>query len=203
MQNGSVKATDRVLALARRLGVLRVKDLAAHGIHTENLRRLHKRHLLVRVGRGLYVAADVPPTENRTLAEACKRVPRGVICLISALRFHGLTTQMPSEVWMAMDRLDWPPREKELPLRIVRFSGPAFTMGIEEHKVERVSVKVYSPAKTVADCFKYRRKIGQDIALEALRDCWKQQRATMDELWQAARVCRVANLMRPYMESLT
>jgi predicted transcriptional regulator of viral defense system len=188
--------------LARRKGLLRVRDLAAHGLHPENLRGLCGRGLLVRASRGLYVPADLPPTENRTLAEACKRVPRGVVCLLSALRFRDLTTQMPSEVWLALDRRAWRPWEKDIPLRIVRFSGAALTTGVEEHEVEGVHVKVSSPAKTVADCFKYRHKIGPDVALEALRDCLRQRKASVDELWQAARVCRVANVMRPYLEAL-
>jgi predicted transcriptional regulator of viral defense system len=183
--------------------VLRVRDLAAHGIHPEYVRRLCRRGLLTRTARGLYVSADVSPTEKRTLAEACKRVPHGVVCLLSALQFHGLTTQLPFEVWLAIDRRARRPQEAQLPLRIVRFSGPALTTGVEEHAVEGVAVKVYSPAKTVADCFKYRNKIGLDVALEALRDCRRQRRATADELWRAARVCRVANVMRPYLEALS
>jgi predicted transcriptional regulator of viral defense system len=143
------------------------------------------------------------PTENRTLAEVGKRVPGGVVCLLSALQFHRLTTQAPYEVWLAIDRKAWRPISVELPLRIFRFSGPALSQGIEEHRIEGVPVKVYTPAKTVADCFKYRNKIGLDVALEALRVCWKQRQATMDQLWQAANICRVANVMRPYLESLT
>lgn len=194
--------TQRLLQLAQQEGMLRVRDLARHGIHPESLRRLHKRGTLVRAARGVYVLVEAAPTENRTLAEACKRVPGAVVCLLSALRFHGLTTQMPFEVWLAIDRRARSPKEEQLPLRIVRFSGAARTTGIKEHRIEGVKVPVYSPAKTVADCFKYRHKIGLDVALEALRDCWKQKRATMDELYRAARVCRVANVMRPYLESL-
>lgn len=194
---------ERVLALARRKGVLRPRDLDALGIPREHLRRLHARGLLLRPGRGLYVPADARPTENQSLAEACKRAPRGVVCLLSALQFHGLTTQAPFEVWMALGEKAWLPRVDYPPLRIVRFSGPALTTGVEEHPISGVAVKVYNPAKTVADCFKYRHKIGLDVALEALRDCRRRRKATMDELWQAARVCRMANVMRPYLESLT
>jgi predicted transcriptional regulator of viral defense system len=196
---------DRVLQLARQHGILRVRDLTARRLHPENLRRLCERGLLTRIGRGMYAPVEAEPTEQRTLAEACKLVPHGVVCLLSALQFHGLTTQLPFEVWLAVDgavdrrtrRRDWPP------LHLVRFSGDAFTTGIQEQRVEGVAVSVYSPAKTVADCFKYRGKIGQDVALEALRDCWRKRKDTMDELWRAARVCRVANVMRPYLESLT
>ena len=201
-QPSVIPSEDRLLDLARQ-GMLRVRDLAAHGIHPEYLRRLCRKGLLTRTARGLYIPADARPTENRTLAEACNRIPHGVVCLLSALRFHGLTTQSPFEVWLAIDRRARRPQAAELPLRIVRFSGAALTSGIEEHTVEGVPVKVYSPAKTVADCFKYRHKIGLDVALEALRDCRRQRRATTDELWQAARVCRVANVVRPYMEMLS
>jgi predicted transcriptional regulator of viral defense system len=196
-------ATERLLELAHREGILRVRDVIRNGIHPESLRRLYKRGLLRRSSRGVYMLANAAPTENRTLAEACKRVPDGVVCLLSALRFHGLTTQMPFEVWLAIDRKARRPKEDQLPLRIVRFSGPALSVGAEEHTVEGVAVKVYSPAKTVADCFKYRNKVGLDVALEALRDCRRQRRASADELWQAARVCRVANVMRPYLEALS
>jgi predicted transcriptional regulator of viral defense system len=199
-------AADRLLELARRAGVLRSRDLAAHGLHHELLRRLCARGLLVRTGRGLYVPAEAAPTENRTLAEVCTRIPHGVVCLLSALQFHGLTTQLPFEVWLAVDRAvshrSRRPAGETLPVRLVHFSGPAFSYGIQEHRVEGVRVRVYSPAKTVADCFKFRHKIGTDVALEALRDCWRQRRATMDELWQAGRVCRVSRVMRPYLESL-
>lgn len=197
-----VHAARKLLDLARKKGIFRVRDLADHGIHPETLRRLHQRGLLVRAARGLYLPADLAPTENHSFAEVSKRVPGGIVCLLSALRFHGLTTQLPSEVWLAVHRKAWRPRVKDLPLRIVRFSGPAFMTGVEDHEIEGVSVNVYGPAKTVADCFKYRNKIGLDVSLEALRDCWRQRKASMDEIMEAARICRVANVMRPYVESL-
>ena len=205
MNRSPTTDADRVLQLARRAGILRVRDVIAQQLHPENLRRLCDRGLLTRIGRGLYAPAEATPTEQRTLAEACKIVPHGVVCLLSALQFHGLTTQLPFEIWLAVDRAvdrrtrrrDWPP------LHLVRSSGTAFTTDIQEQRVEGVLVRVYGPAKTVADCFKYRGKIGLDVALEALRYCRRERKATMDELWQAARVCRVANVMRPYLESLT
>jgi predicted transcriptional regulator of viral defense system len=130
-------------------------------------------------------------------------VPHGVVCLLSALRFHRLTTQAPFEVWLAIDRKARRPRVKHPPLRVVRFSGPALTEGVEEHTLEGVPVRVTTPARTVVDCFAYRNKVGLDVALEALRDCRRQRKATMDELHRAARVRRMANVMRPYLESLT
>jgi predicted transcriptional regulator of viral defense system len=191
-----------VLALVREAGVLRPRDLANYGIAREYLRRLQRRGLLERVDRGLYVLPDTPVTERHSLAEAAKRIPHGVVCLLSALRFHGLTTQAPFEVWLAIDPKLRRPRVGALPVRIVRFSGQALSAGIEEHRIEGVPVRVYNPAKTVADCFKYRNKIGLDVALEALRETWLARCATMDDLWRYARICRVANVMRPYLESL-
>jgi predicted transcriptional regulator of viral defense system len=198
-------ATEQLLEMARTGGVVRLRDVQQRGLHPEYLRRLCAQGLLEHIGRGLYALpqARAEITEHHSLALACKRVPAGVVCLLSALQFHGLTTQAPFEVWLAIDRKAAKPRENAVPLRIVRFGGVALTAGVEEHQVEGVPVKVYSPAKTVADCFKYRHKIGIDVAMEALRDCWRQRRTTMDELWQSARVCRVANVMRPYLEFLT
>jgi predicted transcriptional regulator of viral defense system len=194
---------ERVLELARQVGVLRPRDLDTEGIPREYLRRLLDEDLLERTGRGLYVVAGSMPTPNRALAEVCKRVPHGVVCLLTALQFHELTTQAPFEVWLAIDEKARLPKVEYPPMRVVRFSGQALEFGVKEHRVEGVVVKVYSPAKTVADCFKYRNKIGLDVAMEALRDCWKKRRATMDQLWSAAKACRVANVMRPYLESLT
>lgn len=198
-----VSYTDRTLKLVQQAGVLRPRDLDRYGIPRQYLRILEQRGKIQRSGRGLYTASDAAATENHTVAEACKRVPRGVVCLISALRMHDLTTQIPHEIWMAIDRKDRRPQVDYPPLRIVRFSGKARTFGVEERRIEGVRVHVYTPAKTVADCFKYRNKTGIDVAIEALRDCWRQKKATMDNIWDAAKVCRVANVMRPYLESLT
>jgi predicted transcriptional regulator of viral defense system len=193
---------DRTLQLARQLGVLRSRDLAQYGIAREYLTRLVRAGLLQRTGRGLYIPSGAELTEHHSLAEAAKRIPAGIVCLLSALRFHDLTTQAPFEVWLALPPATRRPRAGWPPLRVARFSGPALTEGVEEHVIEGVCVRVYSPAKTVADCFKYRNKIGLDVALEALRETWRARRATMDELWRYAEVCRVATVMRPYLESL-
>ena len=183
-------------------GIIRPKDLAEVGIRRDYLAKFCRQGIVVRVGRGLYAKADIEATEHYSLAEASKRIPAGIVCLLSALQFHELTTQIPYQVWMAVDRKSWLP-EHDLPyVNIVRFSGNALKYGIEEYIIEGVNVRVFNPSKTVADCFKYRNKIGMDVALEALRDCWRQRKATMDQLWDAAEVCRVANVMRPYMESL-
>ena len=192
-----------VIRLARSLGVLRPRDLEAAGIERRHLAELVSEGVLTRSGRGLYALADADVTEHHTLAEVARRVPRGVVCLLSALRYHDLTTQNPDAVWLAIDRTARKPSVDYPPIRVVRFSGRALAEGVEERRVERVPVRVYCPAKTVADCFKYRNKIGLDVALEALRETWRAGKAPMDDLWKYARVCRVANVMRPYMESLT
>ncbi len=198
----SATVEEKVIRLARKIGVVRPMDLAARGIPARYLRRLCDDGRLDRVGRGLYVSRDITPSENRTLAEVAKRVPHGVICLLSALRFHGLTTQMPREVWLAIDRKARLPREPMLPIRIVRFSGRARTSGVKEYALEGVPVRIYNPAKTVVDCFKYRNKIGIDVAVEALRDCRRQRKCTNDELWHYGKICRMNNVMRPYLEAL-
>jgi predicted transcriptional regulator of viral defense system len=193
---------EQVLALVRKLGVIRPRDLNSRAIPREYLRRLHAKGKLERPGRGLYIAADSRPTQNHSFAEATKRVPKGVVCLLSALRFHGLTTEAPFEVWLAISAKARLPRVDHPPIRFVRFSGAALESNIEEHTIEGIKVRVYDAAKTVADCFKYRNKIGVDVAIEALRDCRKQRKASMDELWNAARLCRVGNVMRPYLEAV-
>ena len=194
---------ELVLELAREAGVLRSQDLKERGIHQEYLRRLYNQGRLVRSGRGIYTLPDVDLTENQGLVEACMRVPHGTVCLLCALRFHELTTQGPTDVWLAINGKARPPKEDILPLRIVYMSGLALSTGIESYQISGLPVRVYSPAKTVADCFNYRNKIGLDVALEALRECWRERRSTMDEIWRYAKICRVANVMRPYLESLT
>jgi predicted transcriptional regulator of viral defense system len=190
-----------VLILARTAGLLRPRDLGAHGIPRVILTRLSRKGLLKKVGRGLYVLPEADLSEHHSLAQAGKRVPHGVICLLSALRFHGLTTQSPFEVWMAIDVKARKPHLEAPPLRIVRFSGNALAYGVEEHRVEGVVVRITSPAKTVADCFKYRNKIGLDVALEALKD-YRRAGKSLDDLWKAAEVCRVSSVIRPYLEAL-
>ena len=193
---------QRILKLFKRKSVLRPRDLDELGISREYLNKLFAAGILDRPARGLYVMAGSEPSEHRTVVEACKRVPGGVICLLTALRMHDLTTQSPFEIWMAIGEKARRPKIDDPPLRIVRLSGQSQTFGIQQRTIEGVTVKVYSPAKTVADCFKYRNKIGLDVALEALRDCRQQKKATNDEIWEAAKVCRMSNVMRPYLESV-
>ena len=195
--------TDRLIELVRSQGLLRPCDLTAQGIPRVSLTRAVRRGQLERVGRGLYGLPGRQVSEHGSLAEVARRVPKGVVCLLSALRFHGLTTQAPFEVWLAIENKALAPKLDYPRLRIVRFSGVAMTEGIEEHVVDGVTVRVTGVAKTVADCFKYRNKIGLDVALEALRDAWHARRMTGDDLWHFAKVCRVANVMRPYLDSLS
>ncbi|MBR9803002.1 transcriptional regulator [bacterium] len=194
---------ERVLELLNEMGVLRPRDLKEIGVSGVYLNKLHAEGVLDRPSRGLYTLADSEPSEHRTIAEACKRVPHAVVCLLSALRYHNLTTQAPFEVWLAIDEKARLPSIDYPPMRFVRSSGAALSFGIEKHDVDGIEVNIYSAAKTVADCFKYRNKIGLDVAIEALRDCLQQRTATLDELWAAAKVCRMSNVMRPYLEAVT
>ena len=187
--------------MAREKGILRTQDLKAAEIPRVVLTRLCRNEHLNRLGRGLYTLPEADITENHSLAEVARRIPHATVCLLSALRFHGLTTQAPFQLWIAIDVKARKPRVEGMSLRIVRFSGKARTHGVEEHLVENVTVRVTSAAKTVADCFKYRNKIGLDVALEALRD-YRRARKSSDDLWRAAKVCRVASVMRPYMEAM-
>ena len=183
-------------------GLLSTTQILALGIHPRTLYAMRDRGQLIQVGRGLYELAGKELTAHHTMAITCKRIPKGIVCLLSALRFHDLTTQAPFEIWMAIDRLARKPKEERLPLRVFRFSGQALQTGVEEHEIEGIKVRVYNPAKTVADLFKYRNKIGLDVAMEALREGWRERRFTMDELWHYSKICRVANIMLPYLESL-
>lgn len=137
------------------------------------------------------------------LAEVASKHPRVLVCLLSALSFHGLTTQAPFEVWIAVDNKARTPQSSYPPLHVARFSGAALTEGIELHHIEGVPVKITNVSKTIADCFKYRNKIGLDVAMEALKEAWNAKRVSMDELWHYGQICRVQNVMRPYLEGLT
>ena len=193
---------ERTLKLARRARGVTPRELADQGIHRQVLTRLVADGQIERVARGVYRLPEQPTTENHGLALAAAAVPQGVICLLSALQYHGIGTQLPSDVWMALDRRAWRPRLAYPPLRIVRYTGEALTAGVETHRMEGRPVKVYGLAKTIADCFKYRNKIGLDVTLEALREGWQARRFTMDELDRYAAICRVHRVMRPYLEAL-
>lgn len=186
----------------RLAGIVRPRDLAHLGVSRTAIKRLVEGGFLRRLGRGLYSAADAELTEHHSLAEAATRVPRGVVCLLSALRFHGLTTQNPFEVWMAIGHKSWRPRALDVPLRVVHMSGPQLTAGVEVHEIEGVAVRVFGPAKTVVDCFRYRNRIGLDVAVEALRDFRRLHRGGMDDIWRFAVAGRVSKVLLPYVEAL-
>lgn len=192
----------RAQVLLEELGIARSRDLERAGVSRTQLRRLVAREHIERVARGLYRLPGAPRSERHDLAEATRRVPRGVVCLLSALRFHGLTTQNPFEVWMAIERKAWRPLVEHPPLRLVYLSGPSLREGIEGHEVDGVAVSVFSPAKTVADCFKFRNKIGTDVAVEALRDYQRQHPKELEAVWRFAEIDRVARVLLPYLESL-
>jgi predicted transcriptional regulator of viral defense system len=191
-----------VIGLARRRQGVTARELSARGVHHQVVTRLVASGEIARVARAVYRLPDQPITEHHGLALAAAIVPKGVVCLLSALQYHGIGTQLPADVWIAIDRRARRPAAKDLPLRVVRFSGRALTEGIETHKIERRPVRVYGLAKTVADCFKYRHKIGLDVALEAVREAWRDRRFTMDELDRYAAICRVQRVMRPYLEAI-
>lgn len=168
----------------------------------EKLARLAEKGSLERVERGIYRQAEADISEYESLFVASLVVPKGVICLLSALRFHDLTTQNPFEIWMAIKPNTHRPKPQSISLRLVHFSGESFTEGIETHEINGESLRIYNPAKTIADCFKFRHKIGLDTTLEALREARRKKLFTMDELWHYAKVCRVTNVIRPYLEAL-
>ena len=193
---------DQAIRLIRKLGIVRPAELELRGIPRARLYRLLSARRIERRSRGLYVAKEHPVTAEHALAQVAKRVPGGVICLLTALRFHGLTTQSPAEVWIALPEKARKPRLDHPRLRVARFSGAAFKEGIETHNLEHVDVRVYSAAKTVADCFKYRNKVGIDVAIEALRDLGRRHRGSATDLARFARICRVTRVMQPYLDAI-
>lgn len=183
-------------------GTLRSRELEAHGVRRIQLSRWVAAGELNRLGRGLYALPDYAPNQHASLVEVARRAPQVVFCLLTALRFHELTTQAPFEVWIAIGNKEHAPRLPYPKLRVLRFSPESLHYGVEEHPVDGAMLRVTSVAKTVADCFKFRSKIGLDVAMEALRDALKRRRVTADEIWRAAKVCRVAAVMGPYLESI-
>lgn len=198
----ATSGSDQALRLVERMGIARPRELEAWGVSRAQLSRLVKAGLVVRQGRGLYVATRHEPSESHALAQVAKRVPGAVFCLLSALRFHELTTQASAEVWIALPEKARRPRLNYPRLRVARFSGQALTEGIEKHCVEGVDIRVYSAAKTVADCFKYRNKVGIDLAVEALRDFSRKYRGGANDLARFARICRVVRVMQPYLDAI-
>jgi predicted transcriptional regulator of viral defense system len=192
--------TKRLLAKISADGVLRARDAVREGIARTYIQKAVKSGQIERIGRGLYAMPGKVIGENQTLLEATKRVPNGVICLLSALRAHDLTTQNPHEVWICIDGKARKPNIDSPKLRVVRSSKALLSEGVVEKRVGSHSIRLYNPARTVADCFRYRNKIGLDVAVEALRECVRKRRSKMDEIWKYSKLCRVANIMRPYLE---
>ena len=183
-------------------GVLRMSEALSAGIHRRMLYSMLGAGVIEQLSRGLYRLTDLPPLGNPDLVSVARKVPSGVICLISALAYHEITTQVPHEVYVALERGTEPPRLGHPPIHIFWFSGQAFTLGIQTHKIDDVTMRIYSPEKTIVDCFKYRNKIGLDTAIEALKLYREKRRFKPEDLMQTARVCRVEKVMRPYLEAL-
>ena len=193
---------QKALKALHKNNIMSAKDLGERGIHPETLGRLVRSGQLERVSRGLYRVASQGVSEHGTLAVVSAAAPTAVICLLSALAYHGVGTQLPPRVWVALDRRTRKPALEYPPLEVVRFGGAALTQGVERHEIEGRSVKIYSIAKTVADCFKYRNKLGLDVAIEALTEAWRARRMMMDEALRYARICRVERVMSPYLRGL-
>ena len=198
----TISKRQQVIEFAKQQAVVRPCDLVAKGLPKDYLNQLAQQGVLKKIGRGLYQWPDREMSSHQSLIEVAKLAPKGVITLLSALSFHELTTQNPFEVWLAIDRKARRPNIDYPPVRFVTMSQEGLSEGVELHKLDGVDVKIFCAAKTVADCFKYRNKLGLDVALEALKEGWKVRKFTMDELLNYAKVCRVANVMQPYMESL-
>jgi predicted transcriptional regulator of viral defense system len=195
-------AAAKTLALARRLGVLRPKDLEAHGIARTYLQRLRDRGELVQVGRGLYAPADADLSHQHNLAAVARRVPDGVVCLLSALQFHELTTQAPFEVWVAVPRHARVPKATGLPVRVVRMVPRSHEAGVFVRKIDGVRVRVFDVEKTVADCFRFRSRIGLDVALEVMREYLRRPRRRIERVLAYAEINRVRSSIRPYLEAM-
>ena len=193
---------QQVIDFAKQHSVVRPRDLAEFGLPKDYLNQLSQDGILLRIGRGLYQYPEYSFSAHQSLVEVAKLAPKGVISLLSALSFHELGTQNPFEVWLAIDRKGWRPTIKYPPVRYVTMSHENLCAGVDIYQIDGVGVKVFCPAKTVADCFKYRNKIGLDVAIEALKEGWKDRKYTMDELSKYATICRVAKVMQPYMETL-
>jgi len=194
--------TDLALKTLQKHGIVRLSELMAEGVRQETVSRLVRDGRVVRLARGLYQLPDSDIQITHGLAEACKLVPKGVVCLVSALQFHQLTVQLPRSIWMAIEQGARTPRVSYPPLEIVRFSKEALLEGIDYHKIEGVNVRVTNAAYTVADCFRFRSKIGLDVALEGLREALKRKACKPDTIMKAAQRRRIWTKLRPYLEAL-
>jgi predicted transcriptional regulator of viral defense system len=194
--------SDLILDLAQRQRLLSAADVRAHGWSPQLLIKLQQSGRLRRITRGLYSLPDGPMTEHQSLIEVCRRVPKSVICLLSALQFHEIGTQLPFEVWIALPEATQTPVLDSPALRIARLRGAAYSEGIETLVEHGSTIRVYSLAKTITDCFKFRHKVGLDVALEALKDAWRQRKLDMNQITHFARINRVEKVMQPYLEAV-
>lgn len=192
-----------VRALLKARGILRLAELRDAGVTAATVSRMERDGEVIRLARGLYQLPGVPLDANHNLAEAAKRFPKGIVCLVSALAFHGLTDQLPKKVWMAIGKKDWAPKPDDIPIRMVRFAESLLSEGVETHVVEGVPVKVFGVAKTVADCFRHRNKIGPSVAIEGLKEALRQRKTTPAEIARQAEHGGVWTVIRPYLEALT
>jgi len=197
--------TQRDLAreLLQEQGIVRLSEFKAAGITAATISRMLKDGEVARLARGLYQLPDAPIEANHSLAEAAKRVPKGVVCLVSALAFHGLTDQLPRAVWMAIGTKDWAPKAGTPPIQVVRFTEALLTDDVITERIEGVSVKIFGVAKTIADCFRHRRTVGQSVALEGLQEALRQRKTTPAEIARHAERGGVSTVIRPYLEALT
>jgi predicted transcriptional regulator of viral defense system len=200
-KSASQRNVARAVLMA--LGIARLAELRDAGVTAATVSRMERDGEVLRLARGLYQLPDAPLDTHHSLAEVAKRIPKGVVCLVSALAFHGLTDQLPRPVWLAIGHKDWPPKPDGTPFRLVRFTDRLLNEGVEIHSIEGVSVKVFGIAKTVADCFRYRNKIGLPVAIEGLQEALRQRKTTPAEIARQAERGAVATIIRPYLEALT
>ena len=184
-------------------GIVRLAELRSVGVTAATVSRMERDGEVIRLARGLYQLPDAPLETGHSLAEAAKRLPKGIVCLVSALAFHGLTDQLPKKVWLAIGKKDWAPRSDGMPIRVVRFTESLLAESVETHMIESVPVKVFGVAKTVADCFRHRNKIGLSVAIEGLQEALRQRKATPAEIAHQAEHGGVSTVIRPYLEALT
>lgn len=191
-----------VLQLARKKGIIKISALAQMGITRATVSRLVSENKLEKIATGLYCLPDAEFSEKESLIIVASRVPQAVFCLLSALQLHGLTTQLPRKVWFAMPKGSHTPKINYPPVKMIQYSNKAYDQGVEMIESDKIKLNVYNPAKTIADCFKHRTTIGIDVAIEALKEAYDKNKVTTDELWHYAKICRVANVMRPYLEAI-
>ncbi len=192
----------QILKLAKKKGVIGANDLKVKGISRNYLYSMLREQKLQKVARGLYALPNAHITEYTALIEVAKRVPNAVVCLISALSYHDLTTQLPHEVWITIPRGAWRPKIDYPSLNLTYASMEVYSFGIQKLKLHGVDINIYNPAKTIADCFKFRNKVGLDVAIEALKRAWESKKVNMDELTKAAETCKVSKVIRPYLEAI-